>query len=117
MLTTQPAYDNVPYKAKILVLHSFCDDKNTYPHIWPSMQAEGYEIIVFDQRGAGDTSPGNLYGITNEKAVYDDLDRMIEAVIKNYKGHLFLAGVSMVSKPDTNYKFPTNNPSGRRHSS
>lgn len=93
----QPAHDGIPFRGKILFLHGFCDHKNTYTHIWPRLQTLGYETTAFDQRGSGETSPGKLFGVTNERLVYQDLDRMIEEVTRGYSGDLFLAGLAMVS--------------------
>lgn len=115
----QPAHDSTPFRGKIVFLHGFCDHKNTYTHIWPRLQTLGYETTAFDQRGSGETSPGKLFGVTNERLVYQDLDRMIEEVTRGYSGDLFLAGLAMVRFPSVfSPKFHSANISlGRRYCS
>lgn len=76
--------------------HGFCDSAENFDDVFPEYAARGYEVICFDQRGAGKTSPGKLFAITNERLVYLDLDNVIETIIKDYEGKLFLAGHSMV---------------------
>lgn len=93
----QPVPRDVEFQGKILFLHSIGDSKETYAHIWPVLQNEGFEVISYDARGFGATSPGKLAGISNEQSTYQDLDKMIESVTEKYTGALFLAGVSMVS--------------------
>lgn len=58
---------------------------------------------MYDQRGAGQTSPGKLYALTNEDYVFSDLDTLIESVTKDYKGPLFLSGHSMGGSITLNY--------------
>lgn len=69
----------------------------TFNDIWPEFTKKGFEVVAFDQRGAGKTSPGNLFAITNEQLVYKDLDKIIEYMTKDYDGKIFLMGHSMVS--------------------
>lgn len=87
----------VSFRGKVLFNHGFCDDSESFNDIWPELSKIGFEVISFDQRGVGKTSPGKLFAITNERLVYEDLDRIIEFVTKNYSDKLFLAGHSMVS--------------------
>lgn len=56
----------------------------------------GFDVIGFDQRGAGKTSPGKDFAITNDKYVFEDLDRIVEFAAKDYDGKLFMCGHSMV---------------------
>ncbi|KAF5107211.1 hypothetical protein DV495_002560 [Geotrichum candidum] len=86
---------DIPFRAKILFNHGFCDSAENFDDVFPEIAVRGYEVICFDQRGAGKTSPGKLFAITNERLVYVDLDKVIETVTKDYDGKLFLAGHSM----------------------
>lgn len=64
----------------------------------PFIAKHGYEVVLYDQRGAGKTSPGKLYALTNDKYVIEDLDSLVEKVKDQYPGEkMFLVGHSMVS--------------------
>lgn len=94
---------DIPFRAKILFNHGFCDSAENFDDVFPEIAVRGYEVICFDQRGAGKTSPGKLFAITNERLVYVDLDKVIETVTKDYDGKIFLAGHSMGGGITLNY--------------
>lgn len=86
----------MPFRGKLLFNHGFCDDVTNFDDTWPEVTKLGFEVVGFDQRGSGKTSPGAAFAITNETLVYQDLDRMVEFATKDYDGKLFLCGHSMV---------------------
>lgn len=86
----------MPFRGKVLFNHGFCDDVDNFNDVWPEVAEIGFEVVGFDQRGAGKTSPGKAYAVTNEEWVYKDLDRVVEYCLKDYDGPLFLCGHSMV---------------------
>ncbi|ODQ82390.1 hypothetical protein BABINDRAFT_29739 [Babjeviella inositovora NRRL Y-12698] len=92
-----PVPADVPYKAKIIIVHGFCEHVVLYTKVCDQLCSEGYECFVFDQRGAGLTSPGKEKGITNDAFTYADLDQMIGLNLKSLPDgkKLFLFGHSM----------------------
>lgn len=88
----------ISFKAKILFNHGFGDETEDLEDIFPYFAIRGYEVTCFDQRGAGKTSPKSKYGITNENLVYKDLDKVVEKLLQDYTGKLFLSGHSMVRR-------------------
>lgn len=90
--------DTVKRKAVIIYNHGFSEYLELYNQYHPFLAKAGYEVIIYDQRGAGKTSPGDLYALTNEQHVFNDLDRLIEITTKQYTDlPLFMMGHSMVS--------------------
>lgn len=97
---------NKEYKGKIIYVHGFCEHSTIYTEFFDSLSQDGYEVFFFDQRGAGETSPGKLFGKTDEFHTFDDLDFMIKRNLdartdKNEK--FFLAGHSMGGGISLNY--------------
>lgn len=76
--TTWKVPENVTYKGKIIYVHGFCEHSNIYTQFFDDLSQNGYEVFFFDQRGAGDTSPGKEAGKTDEFHTFDDLDFMIK---------------------------------------
>ncbi|EMG49625.1 (Monoglyceride) lipase, putative [Candida maltosa Xu316] len=70
--------ESVPYKGKIIYVHGFAEDSTIYTEFFDNLSQAGYEVFFFDQRGAGETSPGKLVGQTNEFYVFDDLDFFVK---------------------------------------
>lgn len=70
--------EGVQYKGKIIYVHGFAEHSSIYTEFFDKLSHEGYEIFFFDQRGAGETSPGKEVGKTNEAYVFDDLDFFIK---------------------------------------
>lgn len=75
---TWAADSDVPYKGKVIFVHGFAEYSTLYTHFFDKLSQEGYEIFFFDQRGAGETSPGAEVGKTDEYHVFNDLDFMIK---------------------------------------
>lgn len=87
-----------PKKGTIVYVHGFCEHALVYTEFFDRVTQKGYEIFFFDQRGAGETSPGKWKGKTDEFHTYDDLDFMIERVLAartDKSEKIFLAGHSM----------------------
>lgn len=98
--------ENVPYKGKIIYVHGFCEHSNIYTQFFDELSQKGFEVFFFDQRGAGDTSPGKEAGKTDEFHTFDDLDFMIKRNLdaredKNEK--FFMGGHSMGGGISLNY--------------
>ncbi|KAI5954522.1 hypothetical protein KGF54_002297 [Candida jiufengensis] len=70
--------NNVKYLGKIIYVHGFAEQANVYTEHFDGLSQVGYEIFFFDQRGAGETSPGKKIGETNEFHSFDDLDFFIK---------------------------------------
>lgn len=90
--------EGVEYKGKIIYLHGFAEDSEMYIQLFDQLSKLGYECFFFDQRGAGETSPGKDYGLTNEAHVFKDLEFFIEYNLKLRKDpteKFFLGGHSM----------------------
>lgn len=88
--------ETVKYKGKIIYVHGFAEQLNIYTEHFDNLSQNGYEVFFFDQRGAGETSPGKLVGQTNEQYVFDDLDFFIERNSKDKPNEKFyLMGHSM----------------------
>lgn len=77
-----------------------------YVKIFDQLVAEGYECFIFDQRGAGWTSPGPMRGHTDEFHVFDDMNfflkRNLDEVAATH-GKLFVGGHSMGGGIALNY--------------
>ncbi|VVT50199.1 uncharacterized protein SAPINGB_P002650 [Magnusiomyces paraingens] len=66
--------------AVLLFNHGFGSRVDNADNFMPHLARLGFEVVLFDQRGAGKTSPGPLYALTDDTHVYADLDRVLEAV-------------------------------------
>lgn len=87
-----------PVKARVLIVHGFCEHIQLNHRMMDNLALNGYESFMFDQRGSGMTSPGKLRGLTNETLVFQDLDHFISKNLKDTKSAgipLFLFGHSM----------------------
>lgn len=103
---TWKAASTVQQKGTIVYVHGFFEHSTIYTEFFDRLSQHGYEIFFFDQRGAGETSPGKLLGKTDEFHTFDDLDFMIEKVLKarsNPSEKIFLAGHSMGGGIALNY--------------
>lgn len=97
---------STPYKGKIIYVHGFSEHSNIYTEAFDKLSQAGYEIFFFDQRGAGETSPGKEVGKTDEAHVVADLDYMIKHNLDartDANEKLILAGHSMGSGIALNY--------------
>ncbi|ODQ65701.1 alpha/beta-hydrolase [Nadsonia fulvescens var. elongata DSM 6958] len=69
-------------KGLILFNHGFCEHLGYYNDTFTKLAREGFTVVIFDQRGSGNTARNSTeYGLTNEAAVFDDLDKIIELLI------------------------------------
>lgn len=90
--------NEVTYKGKIIYVHGFAEQSNVYTEFFDNLSQNGYEVFFFDQRGAGETSPGKLIGQTNEFYVFDDLEFFIKRLLDlrvNKDEKFYLMGHSM----------------------
>lgn len=98
--------ETTPYRGKIVYAHGFCEESTIYTEFFDRLSQQGYEIFFFDQRGAGATSPGKLFGITDEHHTFDDLNFMIKRVLDartDESEKIFLGGHSMGGGIALNY--------------
>lgn len=81
----------------IVYNHGFAENVNLYREFLPFLAAAGHRVIIFDQRGAGETSPGDLYALTNQTLIHKDLDTLLATVFDTLPTGrpLILAGHSM----------------------
>lgn len=96
----------VKYRGKIIYVHGFCEKRDIYVETLDKITQHGYEVFFFEQRGAGDTSPGRLIGQTEEKYVFGDLDFFIKRNLDQRKDpaeKLILMGHSMGGAIVLNY--------------
>lgn len=103
---TWKAAPSVPQKGTIVYVHGFFEHSTIYTEFFDRLSQKGYEIFFFDQRGAGETSPGKLLGKTDEFHTFDDLDFMIERVLNaraDKSEKIFMAGHSMGGGIALNY--------------
>lgn len=98
--------ENVEYKGKIIYVHGFAEHSSIYTEAFDKLSQYGYEIFFFDQRGAGETSPGEYVGKTDEYHTFDDLDFMIKHNLEqrsDQEEKFILAGHSMGGAIVLNY--------------
>ncbi|OBA20138.1 alpha/beta-hydrolase [Metschnikowia bicuspidata var. bicuspidata NRRL YB-4993] len=97
---------NVEYKGKIVYVHGFAEHCSIYTEFFDKLSQLGYEVLFFDQRGAGETSPGKQVGKTDEYHTFKDLDFMIKRALdarEDKTEKLFLGGHSMGGGIALNY--------------
>lgn len=85
-------------KARLLLVHGFGEYTGIYIRLMDQLAQQGYESFVFDQRGAGLTSPGKQKGKTNEFHTFNDLDHFVDMNISACEKEgipLFMWGHSM----------------------
>jgi len=73
-----PVPEGVEYKGKVVYVHGFAEEANVYTEFFDNLSNAGYEVFFFEQRGAGEGSPGKLRGRTDEFHTFDDLDHFIK---------------------------------------
>ncbi|CCE62543.1 hypothetical protein TPHA_0C03930 [Tetrapisispora phaffii CBS 4417] len=85
-------------KARVLIVHGFGEYTQIYYRMMDKLSVNGFESFFFDQRGTGETSPGKLKGLTNERYTFNDLNHFISTNLVECKEKgipLFLWGHSM----------------------
>ncbi|EGW32406.1 uncharacterized protein SPAPADRAFT_61472 [Spathaspora passalidarum NRRL Y-27907] len=70
--------EGVANKGRLIYVHGFAEHADLYTQFFDDLSQQGYEVFYFDQRGAGETSPGSLVGKTDEFHTFDDLDYFIK---------------------------------------
>lgn len=88
----------VEYKGIIVYVHGFGEYAVLYTEVFDKLSQQGYEIFFFDQRGSGDTSPGDLVGVTDEYHTFNDLDFIVKTVLDRREDKtekVFVGGHSM----------------------
>ncbi|ABN65442.2 predicted protein [Scheffersomyces stipitis CBS 6054] len=93
-------------KGKIIFVHGFAESHEIYTEFFDNLTSKGYDVFIFEQRGAGETSPGKLVGKTDDFHTFNDLDFFIK---RNYDARtdesekFFLGGHSMGGGISLNY--------------
>lgn len=96
--TTWKVPEDKKYRGKIIYVHGFMEHASIYTEYFDHLSQNGYEVFFFDQRGAGETSPGPLLGLTDEAHTFNDLDFMIKRNLEQRKDKaekFYLMGHSM----------------------
>lgn len=84
------------YLGTILVVHGFAENSILYVEYLDRLSQKGFDITFFDQRGAGETSPGKAYGKTEEVYQMGDVDFFLGELSKAKPNEkFFLLGHSM----------------------
>lgn len=101
-----PSTSSEPAKASFVFIHGFQEHIARYDHVFQRVQAAGYSVFAFDQRGWGQTalnpehkSPTSSYGLTTRPQQLGDTGFFIkrESERLGKEVPLFLWGHSMVS--------------------
>ncbi|RLV94534.1 Monoglyceride lipase [Spathaspora sp. JA1] len=102
--------EGVENKGRIVYVHGFAEHGELYTQFFDDVTQLGYEVFFFDQRGAGETSPGDLVGKTDEFHTFDDLDFFIKQNVQQLKEQeseshkkVYLVGHSMGGAIVLNY--------------
>lgn len=66
------------FKGRLVWVHGFSEDSLIYTEFLDKLAGLGFDVFFFDQRGAGETSPGSGEGRSNEEHTFKDLDFMIK---------------------------------------
>ncbi|CDO92285.1 unnamed protein product [Kluyveromyces dobzhanskii CBS 2104] len=85
-------------KCRVLIVHGFCEYHKVYYKLMDRLSLNGVESFMFDQRGAGDTSPGKEKGNTDEASTFADLDHFLQMNLSECEPlgrKLYLFGHSM----------------------
>jgi alpha-beta hydrolase superfamily lysophospholipase len=82
------------HRGTVLLVHGLGEHLGRYAAVIARLQAAGWAVSGYDQRGHGD-SPGVRGGIAAVDSLLDDLGRMIDATRAASSGPLVLLGHSM----------------------
>ena len=86
--STQPA------RGTVLIVHGLGEHIGRYPHVAAHLNAWGWNVVGFDQRGHG-LSGGARGRLAADDSLLQDLSQVIDAVRTEHAGPLVLLGHSM----------------------
>ena len=100
---------------RVIFVHGFGEYTKVYYRLMYDLSLHGIESCIFDQRGAGETSPYKLKGLTDSTHQFDDLDHFVdfftaqksnaESTSKDKPTKTYLFGHSMGGGIILNYGF------------
>lgn len=94
--------DGTP-RAVIALVHGLGEHAGRYRHVAAALNAAGYAVLTFDQRGHG-RSAGKRGVIPRYDALMDDIDLLLAQVRQRFPGqHIFLYGHSLGGNEVLNY--------------
>ncbi|MER2598245.1 MAG: lysophospholipase [Caldilineales bacterium] len=94
--------DGTP-RAVIALVHGLGEHAGRYRHVAAALNAAGYAVLAFDQRGHG-RSAGKRGVIPRYDALMDDIDLLLAQVRQRFPGqHIFLYGHSLGGNEVLNY--------------
>lgn len=77
--------DPTTRKGVIVFNHGFSEHIDAYDNFFKLVNEYGYDVVGYDQRGSGKTSPTKkTFGNTNEYHVFNDLEKILNEVVKEY---------------------------------
>ncbi|EGW30172.1 uncharacterized protein SPAPADRAFT_63786 [Spathaspora passalidarum NRRL Y-27907] len=93
---TVTANPEVPYRGKFIILHGWAEHSPMYINQLEFLAMLGYDYLIYDQRGSGQTSKGKYRGRSGRYSTValTDLDFMIEHFTQG-EGEINLIGHSM----------------------
>jgi alpha-beta hydrolase superfamily lysophospholipase len=83
-----------PARGTVLIVHGLGEHIGRYAHVAVHLQARGWAVIGYDQRGHGQ-SAGPRGGIPADDSLLQDLGAMVQHARRNLPGPLVLLGHSM----------------------
>jgi len=93
-----------PVRARALYLHGYSEFLDCYLDWFPLVNEIGIEVIMYDQRGHGQTARSHDdYGVSNDEKTFGDLEAMVDYATTDYTGKLILWGFSMGGALVLNY--------------
>jgi alpha-beta hydrolase superfamily lysophospholipase len=81
-------------QALVLIVHGLGEHQGRYVHVTEALNAAGFSCFTYDVRGHG-ISEGKRGHIPSYEQLLDDLDRLIDYVVKNNNAPVVLYGHSM----------------------
>lgn len=82
-------------RAVVCLIHGLGEHSGRYTHVAEALNAAGYAVLAFDQRGHGRT-PGLRGYIPHYELALDDIGRLLDEAARRYPGQpRFLYGHSM----------------------
>ena len=83
-----------PARGTVLIVHGLGEHIGRYPHVAAHLNAWGWNVVGFDQRGHG-LSGGARGRLAAADSLLQDLSQVIDAVRAEHSGPLVLLGHSM----------------------